>query len=404
MSCSAFCLSPPMPTAVLELDLNVPLPSIQAEARYDHALFLIRMSGRPVGRVELPLVEGSVPPDVLSTAILEAAGWGLWEETLRHWLEGPSPPTGNLPTATVAVCTRDRPDDLKRCLDGLMDLPDDGQELLVVDNAPGTDATRALVASYPKVRYVREDRPGLDCARNRALREARGEIVAFTDDDSVPDPNWLRALLPAFADPLVLCATGLTMPLELETEAQEWFERMSTFNRGFRRRVFDLTNHNPLAAGPVGAGVNMALRRRVVDVVGPFVEALDAGTPTQSGGDHEMFVRILRNGYRIVYEPQALNWHRHRQSWEALRKALYGYGVGVYAGFTHHLIEHREWGVFRLAWGWFRHSHAKQLARIVLRRPTAPPLGLVLAELRGCFVGPWAYLVSRRRYPLDQHG
>ncbi len=392
-----------MPTAILDLDVQKPLPEIEGLSGYDHALVLIRAAGRPVGKTQVPVTNGRVDQRILSEAVLDAAATMLWENMLRSWIEGAEVLKPVFPTATVAICTRDRTDDLKRCLDALVEMPDEGQEILVVDNAPATDATRTLVADYPRVRYVLEDRPGLDCARNRALHEAQGEIVAFTDDDSVPDPNWLRAILPNFSDPLVLCVTGLTMPLELETEAQEWFERMSTFNRGFKRRVFDMTNHNPLAAGQVGAGVNMAVRRTILEKVGPFVEALDAGTPTHSGGDHEMIVRILRNGYRIVYEPEALNWHRHRQTWQALRKALYGYGVGVYASFTHHLVEHGEWGVLRLAWGWFRSSHAKNLARILLRRPTAPPLDLVTAELKGCFVGPWAYFKSRRRYPLRHH-
>jgi hypothetical protein len=68
--------------------------------------------------------------------------------------------------------------------DALLRLPEDGQELLVVDNCPSTDATCNLVAAYEGIRYVREDRPGLNVARNRALREAVNEIVAFTDDDT----------------------------------------------------------------------------------------------------------------------------------------------------------------------------------------------------------------------------
>ena len=305
-----------------------------------------------------------------------------------------------LPSATVAVCTRDRPDDLRACLDALMRLPDDGQEILVVDNCPSTDATERLVANYcgyDRVRYVRDDRPGLDVARNRALREARSEVVAFTDDDAMPDPGWLRALLPGFGDPQVLCVTGLTLPSELETEAQEWFERLGGFGRGSTRTVFDSRTHNPLAAGRIGAGVNMALRRTVVREVGFFDEALDAGTPTHSGGDHDLFTRILTAGYRIVYEPGALNRHRHRRTWEELRATLYGYGVGVYAAWTRSLLVEGELSVIATAWGWFRHGQLRKLARSLLRRPGCVPLDLVLAELRGCAVGPFAYLRSRRR-------
>jgi glycosyltransferase involved in cell wall biosynthesis len=388
-----------MPTAVLDLDLQQLPPAITVPGSYGRALILIRLRGHPVGQAMLPVIGGRIGGAELRDALVDAAGRTLWERWLHDWLGWEEARATNAapPTATVAVCTRDRPEDLRRCLEAIMRLPDDGQELLVVDNCPSTDATRHLVEDCGRVRYVREDRPGLNIARNRALREAKHEIVAFTDDDAMPDPNWLRALLRNFDDPLVLCVTGLTMPLELETKAQEWFERHSPFGRGFKRTVFESARHNPLAVGRVGAGVNMALRRSVLEHTGPFDEALDAGTPTRSGGDNEMFSRILAAGYRIVYDPAALSWHCHRRTWEELRRAFYGYGVGVYAAWTRSLLIEGELSAPKLAWGWLRHSQLPALARSLLRRPGSVPLDLLLAELRGCAAGPWAYLSSRKR-------
>ena len=63
-----------------------------------------------------------------------------------------------------------------------------------------------------------------------------GEIVAFCDDDAAPDPEWLRALAANFTAPRTICVTGLTLPLELETPAQEWFEQTNSFSRGYRQR------------------------------------------------------------------------------------------------------------------------------------------------------------------------
>jgi hypothetical protein len=251
-----------------------------------------------------------------------------------------------------------------------------------------------------KVRYAREDVPGLDAARNRALRDATSELVAFIDDDAVADSRWLAALRRNFFHPLVACATGLTMPLELETPAQEWFERHTPFQKGFKRRVFKGEDHNPLAVGRIGAGVNMCLRRSVAEEVGWFDEALDSGTPTRSGGDHEMFTRLLSHGYHIVYDPTALNFHRHRRTWEDLRKTLYGYGVGAYSNLTRSLLVERELTAPRIAWSWFCHEQFPTLVRSLLRRPNSRPLDLILSELRGCLEGPFAYFASRRRYPL----
>jgi GT2 family glycosyltransferase len=276
-------------------------------------------------------------------------------------------------------------------------LPDDAQEVLVVDNAPTTDATRQVVERFPGIRYVREDRPGLDVARNRALREARGEVVAFTDDDALPDPGWLRGLARNFEDPLVFCVTGLTMPAELATVAQDGFERESSFGRGFARRVFDASTHDPHRAGPMGAGVNMAVRRAILERLGGFDEALDAGTPTRSGGDHDLFTRVLTAGYRVVYDPAALVWHRHRRDAKALRAAIQGYGTGVYAALTKSLLVDRELRAPLLALGWFRHDQLPALVRSLLRRRGRRSLRLILAELWGCALGPWAYVSSRRK-------
>ncbi|OUL28417.1 glycoside hydrolase family 2 [Nostoc sp. T09] len=388
-----------MATAVLDIDLKQLPQKICGLDSYQKALILIRLQGQPIGKALLPVIKGRISGVELQDHLISAAGPLLWERWLQNYLEWDETGTSNstLPKATVAVCTRDRPEDLRRCLDALMRMPDDQQEFLIIDNCPSTEDTQQLVKNYERVRYIREPRPGLDIARNRAMREAKNEIVAFTDDDAAPDPNWLRAFLRNFNDPLVLCVTGLTMPLELETEAQEWFEQYYPFGRGFRRNVFDSNRHNPLATGRVGAGANMALRRSVLDLVGSFDEALDAGTITRSGGDHEMFARILVAGYRIVYEPTAVSWHRHRRTWEELRQTFYGYGVGVYSLFTRHLLFEREFSILQIALAWFWHDQLPALVRSLLGRPSSVPLDLILAELQGCLAGPWAYISSRRK-------
>lgn len=365
---------------------------------YQAALLLYRWGNVPVGQVLLPVVNGRISLAELHAAIFDAENRPLWQNMAcdLHGWDGRS--HSALPQVTVAVCTRDRPEDMRCCLEAFMQLPDDGQEYLVIDNCPSSDATEQIVKSYgERVRYVRENRPGLNIARNRALAEAQHEIIAFNDDDAVPDPGWLRALRSNFADPEVLCVTGLTMPLELETAAQELFEQYSPFGRGFKRTVYYGSPEMALAAGRVGAGANMALRRAVVALVGGFDEALDAGTLTRSGGDTEMFARILLHGYQIIYDPMALSWHRHRRTWEALQHTAYGYGVGIFAFWTSLLLRERFLGVLTAAWWYGWHYQLPQLGRALLRRPNSLPLALAWAELRGCLVGVPNYLLARRR-------
>ncbi len=382
-------------TAVVQVDTeNIP-PRVHVPEKYTRAFVVVRRKGSPIAQFSVPVRDGQVDMERYGRALLQAIG-----RRGRYWAVedylGPVP-EAEIESATVAICTRERPEDLIRALRAVQALRPAPAAVLVVDNRPTTDRTRDAAARFPGVRYVREDRPGLDAARNRALREATTSIVAFTDDDAAPEPEWLARLLRSFDDPRVWCTAGLTLPVELETPAQEWFERYSPFGRGFDRLVFDGTRQDPLAVSRIGAGANMAVRREVLSDLGGFDEALDAGTPSRSGGDHEMFGRILAAGHRIVYDPAAVSWHRHRRTWEELRDALYGYGVGVYAMWTRKLLVDREPGVLMHAVRWFRYGQARHLYRALRRRPDAVPLDLLLAELRGCLAGPSAYLAARRQ-------
>ena len=386
-----------MATAIREVELSCPTRPITDLDGYSRCLLVFRWRRRVVGRQFVPVVS-----DRLDTAVMELAANQCGAAALYHWLadtigyDERQFVGASALTATVAICTRERPEQLARTLAAVARLADAGHRILVVDNAPNTTRTREVVARFPGVCYVCEPIPGLNVARNRAMREATTDLVAFTDDDAVPEPEWLDALIANFSDPRVQCATGLTLPIELETDAQELFEDVTPFARGFRRRIFDGQHDNPVEVGRVGAGANMALRREVGDLVGPFDERLDGGTPTRSGGDHEMFVRILAAGYQIAYDHAAVSWHQHRRTHQEVRDTLYGYGVGVYAMFTGLLFERRELGVLRLAWAWFRSAHLPELRRRLLHRPPTRTSSLILAELRGCTHGPAAWFASRR--------
>jgi GT2 family glycosyltransferase len=387
-----------MATAIRNLELSDPISAIDGLAHYQRIMLVARWHGRVVGRVFVPLQDGQLDASSIERVVgasLQDAGWLRWLEERLAWDEREA--TDPRPaSATVAICTRERPGDLQQALTAVSALRGSDHDVLVVDNAPVSDSTRRVVQEFPRVRYVCEPTRGLDAARNRALREARGEIVAFTDDDARPEPEWLEALVANFGDPNVMCVTGLTLPVELETEAQELFEEHCPFARGFKRHVFDGQRDNPLVVGPVGAGANMALRRNVLARIGDFDERLDGGMPTRSGGDHEMFARILAAGYRIVYDPAAVSWHRHRRSHQELLDTVYGYGVGVYAMWTGMLLERRELGALKLAWSWLRHGQVPVLARTWRSQDRNARGALVRAELRGCLYGPRAWFAARR--------
>ena len=203
------------------------------------------------------------------------------------------------------MCTKDRPEWLRRCLESVRRATADATpavDVLVIDNA-SAGAQTAEVAAAMGVRCVREPTPGLDVARNRALGEARGDWLAFIDDDAVMDAGWHRGFARAagvHADAGAL--TGLVLPFALATEAQIVFERCGGFRRGgsplrWAGSTKPGRPYYPCGAGIFGAGCNMAFRRDVLLALGGFDEALDTGAPLPGGGDLDIFYRLLRAGH-----------------------------------------------------------------------------------------------------------
>jgi GT2 family glycosyltransferase len=389
-------------TAIRDVDLSQPLPRLDDLGDADACMVILRWRRRVVGRFTVPVRLGAIEQDRLASLVRARVP----REALDCWLDefvGFDDRHGVAPeplTAAVAICTRERPADVASALGAIAELRPRPSAVVVVDNAPATSRTREVVARYPGVRYVLEPRRGLDAARNAALRSVQTDVVAFTDDDALPEPEWLQALLANFQDPRVICATGLTLPLELQTEAQEQFEQHCSFVRGFRRRVFDGQHANPLHVGPVGAGANMAVRRDAALRLGGFDERLDGGMPTRAGGDHDFFSRGLAAGHRIVYDPAAVSRHRHRRTMSELVDTVHGYGVGVYAMWTGLLIERREIGVLRVAWEWLRSSQLPAM----FGRGAPAAVSLTRNEIRGCIRGPRMWFAARRLRRREAEG
>lgn len=390
------------PVRVAEIDATIPVAPIAGCAGHLALRVLVRWRGRPLGWLHV-----ACPDDVVSAGYLESAmrrelGDRLREAALRERLAATRELARGepLPTISVVVCTRDRAASLERCLESLAALDYPEFEIVIVDNAPATDETRTLVARFP-VRYVREERPGLDWARNRGLAEARHGIVAYTDDDVRVDRRWLRGIALGFADPAVQLVTGLVAPAELETDAQVIFEDWyGGMGKGFRGRSHDADALGPrdrLGAHHLGVGANMAFRREWLARLGGFDTALDVGTASRGGGDLDAFHRTMAAGGTTRYEPRALVWHHHRREMSALRRQLAdngcAFGVFLLTRIARH--ERPRRAVLRYAIGTWLWWLLLRIPRWLLRRERLPLL-LQAAELRGVVQAPWAWYASYR--------
>jgi len=217
---------------------------------------------------------------------------------------------GDSPFASVIVCTRNRSTFLGEVCQEIVrvEYPRKSWELLIVDNGSTDDTVqvaRKIVGDHPSlVRVVQEPQTGLSIARNRGIREAKGEIIAFIDDDAFPDPPWLETLVGALAEPGVMCAGGPVDPMfQGDTELPDWFigrflPYLTVFDRG-PAPVELRFNEYP-------RGANIAYRREVFERYGVFSPHLGRkGTKLLSCEETEHCLRIERGGGRIRYVPQA---------------------------------------------------------------------------------------------------
>lgn len=421
------------PVRMDDVEVGGPLPDLPAGTtakgtQFTASLCLVRLHGRPLGLVEVPLGTDGVRAESLASQIDSALG----DELRAHLREDGLPAEGlsaagvastgtpacvarreallaDAPFLSVVICTRNRPDSVRQTLRSILSCayPTDSWEAIVVDNAaeadPSLPAAAAEAGQDVRVTVVHEPEPGLSNARNCGLREARGEIVVFGDDDVEVNEEWLAVLAAPFrSDRRVGATSGITLPGSLETPVERWTEGFGGRQRPLRVHRFDLAEpppDNPLfpfTVGELGAGRNMAFRRELLERLGGFDPALGPGTLAHDGDDIEALLRVLLAGQAIVHDPAAIVWHAHPDDYEELRDRVWGYGMGLTACLTKAVIT--------------RPSLLVDLVRKLPRgisfalspaseknagRQRDFPRELVRRELLGMAVGPIAYGRSR---------
>ncbi|THF73663.1 glycosyltransferase [Cohnella fermenti] len=233
--------------------------------------------------------------------------------------------------ATVAICTHNRADDLREALFSLL-----GQrtaepfEVIVVDNG-STDRTAQTVLEFQRlagipVRYVYEERLGLSVARNRAIREAKGEFILFLDDDAIASDGWVAGIVAVFGrDPRIGCVGGKIEPA-WEGEAPAWLppENRSLYT------ILDYSDEVAEMQGAIPFGANVAFRRVVFETMAPFREDLGrVGSNLLSSEESELIDRI-RSEHSVYYTPHASVLHkipRSRMNRKWLLRRIYWQGV-----------------------------------------------------------------------------
>lgn len=224
------------------------------------------------------------------------------------------------PTVSVVVPVLNRAADIKRCIEALLVQDYPAYEIIVVDN-DSTDGTREVVSRYPVTLLV-ERRRNPYAARNRGVREATGDIIAFTDSDCAPERSWLSRLVEAYDSDTIAGVGGSLSPLPPTTFVETFLalgrlQIVEGDHRADMRR-----RPNAFLSGAAGSA-NMSYRRSVLEALGGFDERYE-----RFCGSYDFCWRVQQEGHRVIYEPGARVQHHMRGSVGAMCRQFFAFGIG----------------------------------------------------------------------------
>jgi GT2 family glycosyltransferase len=228
---------------------------------------------------------------------------------------------------SAVIATVDRPAGLARCLDALLSGSVVPAEIIVVDQG-ADNATKILIeekhSESVALLHIRQERRGLSASRNLGVSRARYRVVAVTDDDCVPDSEWIAVVdrtLGAESPPDAM--TGRILPFGPPVAGTYVVSpRTST-----RRAVFT----EKIAPWHVGSGANFATTRECFINAGGCNERLGVGSPGMAAEDIDLIYRLLHAGLRIRYEPDAIVYHERQSKRQRVSSRFsYGFGLGAF--------------------------------------------------------------------------
>jgi len=404
-------------TRVEVVDIENGLSDVDADG-WDRRLSLLRLGHKPLSIVEQSEYGGVFSASALWQSIAEEHAWAVTSTALRRRLSAGDAISGdvrellsdipedenhsNFRDFCVAIPTRRRPDDLRRCLSALAAglISPETFDVIVVDNddVPAITKTEALVTEFPWVRYVREKAPGASHARNAALAECGAEYIAYLDDDTIPDKAFASQLA-AFCESGFEMGSGMVLPLKVETPAEHHFEQFGGFGRGTQTISATSLNDCP-SPGQLGTGANMMFRADVLRSIGGFSSLFGTGSPMLGAEDLEVWSRGLHQGAELRYEPSVVVQHAHREDIDRLEAQLYSYGIGITAfhlrcmeAFPELRTRYRDLHVW-----WGRHGVLRPVLE-AMTRPTRYPTRLRRAYARGYVRGHAVYARRRNEAP-----
>jgi GT2 family glycosyltransferase len=245
---------------------------------------------------------------------------------------------------SIVICTRNRASRLSGTLGALRALSTShGYEVIWVDNASTDDTAAVLQRAFADdtvSRYILGQRIGLGAARNLGWKNARGKIVAFTDDDCYPSPDYVDAILAAFADHPGAGVIGGRILLYNPNHARITIEE-SEATRVYPKRTF-------VRAGTL-QGANLAFRREALQAIGGIDPELGAGTrfPCE---DIDAVTAVLWAGFDACFDPRPTVQHDHGRAAAEVPALLHSYDRGRGSFYAKYILRPDTRATFILRW------------------------------------------------------
>jgi glycosyltransferase involved in cell wall biosynthesis len=234
---------------------------------------------------------------------------------------------------SAVICTRNRGNKIAAAVRSVLACEHPSFDLTIIDQSTDDltrEAVAELAAGDDRLRYVHSTEPGLSRAYNNGIRRTSGDIIVFTDDDCIVEPDWMTNIVKAF---------------ESEPDGDLLYGRVIAFGSGdddiALTPALDLAVPERLAKGEGfkiwGMGADFAARRRLFDRAGYFDEMLGGGGPLWSSQDYDLEYRTYQAGGVILLRPEVYVRHDGRREDEDWPQLLRAYGSGDGAFYMKHV-------------------------------------------------------------------
>lgn len=215
---------------------------------------------------------------------------------------------------SIIIASYNEAENLEKCLGSLMNLNYTAEdvEIILVDNN-STDNTSEIVQKFTQVIYLKEEKPGASFARNKGIQHAKGEIMVFIDADAEADKDWLVKITSPFDDEKTGAVGGSIHPYNKNSIVSQYLS-ISLFSRypryGKKREIKGFPS------------CNLAIRKQHIP------QGFDSDVLPHYGEDKDICYQVLKKGYKVLFEPEAIIYHHHPESTGELLKLFAKSSIG----------------------------------------------------------------------------